>query len=117
MKARYEQGMALQNDITRYELLVANYELQLIKINNMIEILNSNLVTIAGLPQGTTIMPDSTIIDRSLPTAGEAVWQSEAMQNSPSIKLAQSAVDISRKSEAMVKSERLPKSGYRQAGI
>lgn len=111
MKARYEQGMALQNDITRYELLVANYELQLIKINNMIEILNSNLVTIAGLPQGTTIMPDSTIIDRSLPTAGEAVWQSEAMQNSPSIKLAQSAVDISRKSEAMVKSERLPKIG------
>lgn len=40
MHARYEQGTTLQNDITRYELLVSNLELQLIKINNTLEILN-----------------------------------------------------------------------------
>lgn len=34
MKARYEQGVALQNDITRYELLVSNLELQLVKLNS-----------------------------------------------------------------------------------
>lgn len=40
MRARYEQGTALQNDITRYELLVSNLELQLVKINHTIDILN-----------------------------------------------------------------------------
>ena len=115
MRARYEQGTALQNDITRYELLVSNLELQLVKINNTIDILNTNLVTIAGLPENTVIIPDSTILVRSLPKDGATWWQAEAEQNSPSLSLARSGVDISRKAEELVKSERLPKIGL-QAG-
>lgn len=115
MQARYEQGVALQNDITRYELLVSNLELQLVKINNTIDVLNNNLVTIAGLPSGTVIMPDSAILDKSLPSQSESSWQSEASVNSPMLKLAQSKVDISRKAEDLTKSERLPKIGL-QAG-
>ena len=115
MQARYEQGVALQNDITRYELLVSNLELQLVKINNTIDILNNNLVTIAGLPDGTVIVPDSAILDKSLPSQSESLWQSEASVNSPMLKLAQSKVDISRKAEDLTKSERLPKIGL-QAG-
>jgi len=115
MQARYEQGMALQNDITRYELLVSNLELQLVKIGNTIDILNNNLVTIAGLPQGMSILPDTTILSRSLPTAGEALWQSEAERCSPAIKLADSRLDISRKAERLAKAERMPKIGL-QAG-
>ena len=115
MRARYEQGTALQNDITRYELLVSNLELQFVKINNTIDILNTNLVTIAGLPENTVIIPDSTILVRSLPKDGATWWQAEAEQNSPSLSLARSGVDISRKAEELVKSERLPKIGL-QAG-
>lgn len=115
MRARYEQGVALQNDITRYELLVSNLELQLVKINNTIDILNNNLVTIAGLPQATVIVPDSAILDKSLPSQSESSWQTEAAVNSPILKLAQSKVDISRKAEDLTKSERLPKIGL-QAG-
>ncbi len=115
MHARYEQGVALQNDITRYELLVSNLDLQLVKINNTIDILNNNLVTIAGLPQGTVIMPDPAILDKSLPALSEASWQTEATVNSPMLKLAQSKVDISRKAEDRTKSESLPKIGL-QAG-
>lgn len=115
MRARYEQGVALQNDITRYELLVSNLELQLVKINNTIDILNNNLVTIAGLPQGTVIVPDSAILDKSLPSQSESSWQTEASVNSPALRLAQSKVDISRKGEDLTKSERLPKIGL-QAG-
>lgn len=115
MTARYEQGVALQNDITRYELLVSNFELQLVKINNVIDILNRNLAVTAGLPEGTAIRPDTTILDRSLPLAGEAWWQQEAAANSPSLKLARSGVDISRQAEKIVKSDRLPKIGL-QAG-
>ncbi len=115
MQARYEQGVALQNDITRYELLVSNLELQLVKINNTIDILNNNLVTIAGLPQGTEIRPDSTILNRSLPTQNESSWQTDATVNSPMLKLAQSKVAISRTAEDLTRSERLPQIGL-QAG-
>lgn len=115
MRARYEQGVALQNDITRYELLVSNLELQLIKINNTIEILNNNLVNIAGLPEGTIVEPDPTILNRSLPSDNEATWQSEAMLNSPILRLAQSKIDISRKAEKITKSELMPKVGLQAA--
>lgn len=115
MKARYDQGTALQNDITRYELLVTDLELQLVRINNTISILNTNLVTTAGLPAGTVIAPDSTILARSLPAEGAAWWQNEAEANSPSLSLARADVEISRKADALVRSERLPKIGL-QAG-
>lgn len=115
MKAKYEQGVALQNDITRYELLVSNLELQLVRINNTIDILNNNLVTIAGLQEGTMIVPDTTILRRSLPSLPEESWQSEAFSNSPLIALAQSKVDISKKAERLTKAEFLPKIGLQAA--
>lgn len=109
MHARLGQGVALQNDITRYELLVSSLELQLLKVNNTLNILNHSLVTMAGLPEDTEIVPDSTILARSLPVAGEEYWQAEAAAHAPSLKLAGSAVDISRRSESLVRSEMLPK--------
>lgn len=115
MRARFGQGVALQNDITRYELLVSNLELQLVRINNTLDILNRNLVVTAGLGAETVILPDSAILVRSLPAAGESWWQQEATENAPSIKLARSGVDMSRNAEALVRSERLPKIGL-QAG-
>ena len=113
MRARYEQGTALQNDITRYELLVSNLELQLIKINNTIKILNTDLVTTAGLPTGTVIVPDSTILTRSLPKENAAWWQTEAETFSPTLGLARNGIDISRKAESLVKAQRLPQIGLK----
>lgn len=115
MKARYEQGVALQNDITRYELLLSNLELQLVKINNTLAILNNNLVVTAGLPENTVVKPDTTILARSLPIGGEAMWQQEAVASSPALRLARTDVDITRKAESLVKAEKLPKVGV-QAG-
>ena len=115
MHVRYEQGTALRNDITRYELLVSNLELQLIKIDNTLNILNHNLVETAGLADNTVVVPDSTILSRSLGQAGEGWWQQEAAANSPSLQLARSGVETSRKAERLVRSERLPKIGL-QAG-
>lgn len=113
MRARYDQGTALKNDITRYDLLLANLELNLVNINNTLDILNDNLVTVAGLPEGTVVEPDSTILLRSLPADGETVWQSAAENASPSLALARSEVDITRKAEALTRAERLPKVGLR----
>ena len=115
MQARYEQGTVLHNDITRYELLISNLELQLIKLDNTLHILNDNLVTIAGLPVDTKIIPDSAILARSLPNLTEATWQAKAREEAPSLLLARKGVDISRKAEDLVKAERLPKVGLQAA--
>ncbi|MCM1522679.1 MAG: TolC family protein [Muribaculaceae bacterium] len=115
MRARHEQGVALLNDITRYELLVSDLGLQLIKINNTLDILNSNLVALAGLPEQTVIELDTTILDRSLPMQGESAWQTEASDNAPLLRLARTKVDISRKAESLTRADRLPHVGL-QAG-
>lgn len=115
MMLRYEQGTALRNDITRYELLVSNLDLELIRIDNTLRILNDNLVTVAGLPSETIVLPDSTILSRSLPGHGEEWWQQTASEHSPSLSLARTGVDISRTAEALVRSERLPKIGLKAA--
>ncbi|MDE7081169.1 MAG: TolC family protein [Muribaculaceae bacterium] len=115
MTARFEQGVALRNDITRYELLVANLELELTRIDNTIDILTHNLAVTAGLPAGTRILPDSTMLLRALPADGEAWWCREAADNAPAIALARTGVEISRKGEALVKSERLPHVGIQAA--
>ncbi|MBD5327895.1 MAG: TolC family protein [Bacteroides sp.] len=115
MKARFDQGTALRNDITRYELLVSNLELRMVQISNTLEILNTNLVTISGMPEGTVVVPDSTILSDALPKDGIERWQAEALRNSPGIGLAQTSVNICRKAEKIVRSERLPKIGL-QAG-
>lgn len=113
MHVRYEQGVVLQNDITRYELLVENLSLELIRIDNTLSILNRNLVVTAGLPDDTEVLPDTTILARALPSADEKWWQHEAELESPSLKLARKDVEISRKAEDLVRSERLPRIGLK----
>lgn len=109
MRARYEQGTALRNDITRYELLVSNLELQRIKLDNSMRIVNDHLVTTAGLPDNTVVVPDSAILTRSLPMNGEAWWQLEAVAESPVLAAASTAVRMADRAEAITRAERLPK--------
>lgn len=115
IRARHSQGMALQNDITRYELVVSDLQLSLIRINNMLDVLNNNLVATAGLPEGTVVEPDSTILARALPAESEQWWQEQGAQASPAINMARRSVDISRKAESIIRAGRLPKIGI-QAG-
>lgn len=57
IKARYEQGVALKNDITRYELQLQTLRLQLTKVNNLKDIQNHQLCNTIGLPNGDKIVP------------------------------------------------------------
>ena len=72
-------------------------------------------MTVAGLPEGTVVIPDSTILSRALPNRGEDWWRQEADTHSPALSLARNGVEMSRKSEALVRSERLPKIGLQAA--
>ncbi len=115
MEARYRQGVVLRNDITRYELLCSNLELQLIKVDNTLSILQRNLSGTVGMPKDTKIVPDTTMIDRLMPVEDEAWWQERAAAEAPALRLANSEVEISRKVEHLDRSARLPKIGL-QAG-
>lgn len=116
MEARYDQGTALRNDITRYELMVSDLELELSRIATNMDIINNDLVKTAGLPQQTKIIPDTTMVGRTLAADGnESWWLEEAETNSPSLAMSRTGIDISRRAESLVKSERLPQIGL-QAG-
>ena len=115
MRDRYAEGTALRNDITRYELLVSNLELQKTKIANTVDILNHNLVETAGLPEGTVVVPDSAILDRAMPADSENDWQRTALLSSPALALSRTEQDIQSTAETLTRSERLPKIGI-QAG-
>lgn len=108
MKARYEQGVVLQNDITRYELLCSNLELQLIQVDNTLRILRHNMAGTVGLADDIAVLPDTTLIDNLLPVATEAWWQERGAADAPAVKLAASEIEISRKVEKLDKSARLP---------
>ncbi len=111
MKARFEQGTALKNDITRYELLLSNMELELVRIDNTLQIINHNLVVTAGLDENITVVPDSAILQSALPAGNEQTWQQEAEKNSPALKLAGNGVEMSRKAESLERAAKLPKIG------
>ena len=107
-KARNAAGVALKNDITRYELQLKNLELARRRVENSVEILNYDLVTMLGLPVDTRILPDTTLLERSLPVEGMAYWQKLAQTEAHAVKQSALAVEMGECGEKLAHSERLP---------
>ena len=108
-KARTAAGVALQNDVTRYELQLKNLELARRRVENSVEILNYDLVTMLGLPIDTQILPDTTMLAQTLPMEGVAYWQQLAENDAHSVKQSALAVAMGERAERLARSERLPK--------
>ena len=85
MKARSEQGLALSNDVTRYELNLSNLTYDRNTIADAVEHLNYSLLVYLGLDDGTTVEPylDSNNMNMSDP--GLSQWKLEA-EMSPKLK-------------------------------
>lgn len=109
MQARLEQGTALQNDITRYELQRETLRLQLAKVEDACKIANHQLVITLHLPEGTVVQPDTTLNDNRIQTLSEANWQELAAQNNLNLQQAETGIKINRQREKLERSERLPK--------
>ena len=108
-KARNAAGVALQNDVTRYELQLKNLELARRRVENSVEILNYDLVTMLGLPADTQIVLDSTLTERTIPTESMDYWQQLAQTNAHAVKQSALAVKMGERGEKLARSERLPK--------
>lgn len=103
------QGMALKNDITRYELQMESLKLGLTALRNSRSILNHQLCNTLGLDGQTEIRPDTTLTALAYAQDGEAHWQTQSATLSP--RLEQSAIQtrMAEQKERLAKSDMLPK--------
>lgn len=106
--ARQKEGLALKNDITRYELMLKSLELALTQTLNRVAIINDKLITLVDLPDGSIIVTDSAILELMPKVDGEEYWQECADNSSPILKMAKSGVELSEKNEKIVRSEMIP---------
>ncbi len=109
IKEKQEQGMALKNDITRYELQMESLKLGLTALRNSRSILNHQLCNTLGMSQDETIVPDSAIIAGTYGNEGEAYWQNVGASKSPLLEQASNAILIAEQNEKIAKSDQLPK--------
>lgn len=108
IKARHGEGMALNNDITRHELTLQNYELALIEIDNNYDILNYHMVATLGMSNNTVIRPDTTILDMDLSNIIPSNLLLTAQENLPDLQSAEVNIQIAEKGVKLAKADFLP---------
>lgn len=108
IKAKRNQGMALKNDITRYELQREELLLGLRRMHDSRSIMNHQLCNTLGLPQGETIRPDTTLMTLSTDES-EHDWQTRALLASTEIRGAELSTKVAEQQLKLAKSELLPK--------
>ena len=118
IQAKHEQGMALKNDVTRYELQMETLRLSLKKLQDQRGILNHQLCNQLGIdgeiiPSLTTDpMPEQSSPIRSLSPKGEGSemsWQNVALTTAPSIQKAEIGQKMASQQLRLAKSEMRPK--------
>ena len=108
IKARHEQGMALKNDITRYELQLESLRLGLRQLRDQQSILNFQLCNQIGLPTGVVINP---ICDEGTDMPHETLPQltSTAEVKSPMMQQSAIGMQMAQQQLRLARSEQLPK--------
>ncbi len=109
MRAREEQGLTLSNDITRYEVQLQNLRYKRTELMSQIDIANNQLVTTLSLPEGTQIMPDTSLLGLSLREYSESDLMAIAGEHSPILKIGRTNIAISRKQEQIARSGMIPR--------
>lgn len=109
IKEKQSQGMALKNDITRYELQMESLKLGLTSLRNNRDILNHQLCNTLGLSTDTYIQPDTTLTNLTYGKDGEAHWQSQGSSLSPRLQLSNLNIQMAQQKERLAKSNMLPK--------
>ena len=109
IQAKHQQGMALRNDVTRYELQMETLRLGLRRLQDQRAILNHQLCNTLGLPQSVIIQPDTAIAHRVFSKDGEQHWQQKALTTSPQIELAGLSTQLAQQQLKLAKSELMPK--------
>lgn len=106
---KHRQGVALKNDVTRYELQMETLRLALAKLRNSRSILNHQLCNTLGIVETDTIEPIDDMATALFDQEGEAHWQTVATATSPELQMAGVQAQMARQQERLAKSEMRPK--------
>lgn len=108
IKSRQAQGMALKNDVTRYELQMESLKLGKRRLEDQKSIMNHQLCNTIGL-ENTVVVPSMTLDNMEGDNLMEKDLQAEAAGNSPQIQQAALGVKMAEQQLKLAKSEMLPK--------
>ncbi len=108
MHAREAAGVALNNDITRYEVQYQNLQYKRTELLSLIDIYNNKLVTMLDLPSHTEIHPDTTLLCKQMPKPQEKEVQDMAFKNSPLLNRNRLTLDMLNKKEKVIKAGYMP---------
>ena len=108
IKSRQAQGMALKNDVTRYELQMESLKLGKRRLEDQKSIMNHQLCNTIGL-ENTIVVPSMTLDNMEDDNLMEKDLQAEAAGNSPQIRQAALGVKMAEQQLKLAKSEMLPK--------
>lgn len=111
MRARSAQGLALANDVTRYELNLSNLKYDRLTVADGIEHLNNNLLIFLSLDENTNIIPQLQFNEMNEGSSSSMVWMERALQHSPELKRIDLNYALSQTESKLIKSRRLPKIG------
>lgn len=108
IKARLNEGMALKNDVTRYELRLSSLKYDLQEITNNISVYSNILTSLMGLDSDTKLILSSpeTISLETINT--ENYWQILSRQESKDLKATDAMLQIANAALRMEKAQRLP---------
>src|SRR5690606_2913949 len=105
---KVREGLALKNEVVRYELQKQSVELALLKLENHERIINHELVKTLQLPEGTVLEAKAPVEHAAgkLPVGEE--WQKLALENAPVLKQTGLQLQQAINGEGLARSERLP---------
>ncbi|GHU69121.1 transporter [Bacteroidia bacterium] len=105
MRGRVNEGVALQNDITRYELQLQNLNYTKIQLQNTMSLINNQLTTAVGLPQSVVIVPDTAATVGAL---SARALHATPLQSAWVVQIAEKAEQMAGHAEKISRAERLP---------
>ena len=111
IQAKHEQGMALKNDVTRYELQMESLRLNLKKLQDQRSILNHQLCNQLGIEGEIVPSVDERLKMENEKTVGTDVnvWQMSALTSAPSIQQTEIGQKMACQQLRLAKSEMRPK--------
>ena len=108
MRAREAVGVALDNDITRYEVQYQNLSYKRTELISSIDICNDKLVTMLALPSQTEILPDTTLLSQRMMRSEEVEFQDRAVEYSPDLNRSRLTIDLLERQKKTVRAGYMP---------
>ena len=108
-RRRAEQGIALENDITRHELQLEQLRLGRARVEDAQRIITHQLATVLGVDSTVAILPEDDFSAVLCSQDGEAAWQQTAVAHHTGLQKAAIGTRMAEQKVQLERSERLPK--------